>query len=149
MVKSSTITSKVLVTGGCGYIGSHTIISLINAGHEVVSVDNFHNSLPEVFDAIEKITGVRVKNYPYDLKDELLVGQLFEEEPDIQSVIHFAAFKAVGESTEIPVSYFKKIANIRHNVLVLTFLVLFLDAMRGHAHQFKGDNLNCYMKLSC
>jgi UDP-glucose 4-epimerase len=98
---------KILVTGGCGYIGSHTVIDLIEAGYHVISVDNFSNSSASVLDNIADITGVRLKNYATDLCDADATAQIFEAHPDIQGIIHFAAFKAVGESVEQPAKYFR------------------------------------------
>jgi UDP-glucose 4-epimerase len=98
---------KVLVTGGCGYIGSHTIVDLIESGYEVVSIDNLSNSSEEVLDGIEKITGKRVQNYQVDLVHRSGTFDVFEEHPDIKGIIHFAALKAVGESVEKPLLYFE------------------------------------------
>jgi len=97
---------KILVTGGCGYIGSHTVIDLIDAGYHVISADNFLNSDLTVLDRIEDITGVRVQNYSGDLCDDKASARIFEEHPDLFGIIHFAALKAVGESVEQPVRYF-------------------------------------------
>ncbi len=97
---------KILVTGGTGYIGSHVAVDLLQNGYDVVSIDNYLNSGPWVLDAIEKITGKRMKNYEVDIRDEDGLRQVFEEENDIDGVIHFAALKAVGESTEKPLKYF-------------------------------------------
>ncbi len=109
--------SKILVTGGCGYIGSHTLVDLIDHGFEVVSVDNLVNSSEEVLDGVEAITGVRVRNYPIDLCDLNATHRLFEEEEDIQGIIHFAALKAVGESVFQPLRYFRNNLNSLLNVL--------------------------------
>lgn len=99
--------SKILVTGGCGYIGSHTIVDLIENGFEVVSVDDNSRSYLSAIDGIEKITGKKIKNYVVDLKRYEATEQIFEENKDILGIIHFAAYKAVGESVENPVSYFE------------------------------------------
>lgn len=99
--------TKVLVTGGCGYIGSHTIVDLIENGYEVVSIDNLSNSSDEVLDGIEKITGKRIQNYKVNLVDRSSTFDVFEEHPDIKGIIHFAALKAVGESVEKPLHYFE------------------------------------------
>jgi len=97
---------KVLVTGGCGYIGSHTILELLNENMEVVVVDNLSNSKREVIDSIKKITGKTVKFYEYDMKDYDKLESIFKVEK-IDSVIHFAGLKAVGESVEKPLLYYE------------------------------------------
>ena len=109
--------AKVLVTGGMGYIGSHTVAVLIESGYDVVSVDNYANSGPEVIDQIEAITGVRVQNYAADLCDRDAVEAIFEEHADISGVIHFAAYKAVGESVEQPLMYYHNNLDSLINVL--------------------------------
>ena len=85
---------KILVTGGAGYIGSHTLVDLIDNGFEVVSADNHYNSAPSVVDGIEKITQKRVKNYKLNLCDLAATKQVFRDNPDIVGIIHFAALKA-------------------------------------------------------
>jgi UDP-glucose 4-epimerase len=97
---------KILVTGGCGYIGSHTIVDLLQHGFDVVSVDNNSRSSQHVLEGVEKITGKHVKNYRVDLCNFDDTHAIFAENPDIAGVIHFAAFKAVGESVEQPLLYF-------------------------------------------
>ncbi len=97
---------SVLVTGGAGFIGSHTVVELLNAGYEVVIVDNFSNSNPKALEAIKKITGKDFKFYEVDILDTEKLDKVFEENPDITSVIHFAALKAVGESVEKPIEYY-------------------------------------------
>lgn len=109
--------SKVLVTGGCGYIGSHTLVSLIQQGYEVVSIDNLINSSEEALKGVENITGVTVSNYVVDLCDAEKVSAVFTEHPDIDAVIHFAALKAVGESVAKPLLYFRNNLNSLINVL--------------------------------
>ncbi|MFP5042223.1 UDP-glucose 4-epimerase GalE [Parasediminibacterium sp. JCM 36343] len=99
--------AKILVTGGCGYIGSHTIVDLIENGFEVVSVDNNSRSSIGSIGGIEKITGVKVKNYTLDLKDYDATRSIFLENTDITGIIHFAAYKAVGESVEKPLFYYE------------------------------------------
>ncbi len=99
--------SKVLVTGGMGYIGSHTLVVLIEAGYDVVSIDNLSNSDLNVIGQIEKITGVHVENLNIDLCDVEAVAIAFDKHPDIVGVIHFAAYKAVGESVEHPLMYYR------------------------------------------
>ena len=103
--------SKILVTGGCGYIGSHTIVDLIESGYDIVSVDNLINAKIKVLDGIKQITGIKIKNYEVDLCDKEALEQVFQENPDISGVIHFAALKAVGESVEYPVLYFRNNIN--------------------------------------
>ncbi|MBK6620096.1 MAG: UDP-glucose 4-epimerase GalE [Saprospirales bacterium] len=98
---------KVLVTGGCGYIGSHTIVDLLNNGFEVVSIDNLCNSTEEVLEGIFQITGKRVRNYAVDLCDWDATMQVFSAHPDISGIIHFAALKSVGDSVEQPLRYFR------------------------------------------
>ena len=97
---------KILVTGGTGYIGSHTAVELIESGFEVIIVDNLSNSTIEVLDGIEQITGERPVFEKFDLCDREKVMQLFEKHSDIKAIIHFAAFKAVGESVEKPLEYY-------------------------------------------
>ena len=97
---------KVFVTGGTGYIGSHTVVELIENGYEVVILDNFSNSKPEVLDYIYKITGVKPKFYEGDCCDKEILRKIFKEN-EIDSVIHFAGFKAVGESVQVPLKYYR------------------------------------------
>lgn len=98
---------KVLVTGGCGYIGSHTIVDLVENGFDVISVDNNSRSSPRILEGIEKITAKKVKNYKVDLCNFDDTFAIFQENEDIVGIIHFAAFKAVGESVEQPLMYFE------------------------------------------
>lgn len=107
---------KILVTGGTGYIGSHTIVDLIENGFEVVSADNYHNSRPGVLDGIELITGVRVKNHEIDLADRAATLALFEQEK-FDGCIHFAALKLVGESVQLPLTYYRNNLNSLLNVM--------------------------------
>jgi len=97
---------SVLVTGGTGYIGSHTVVELQNAGYEAIIIDNLSNSNPEVLNRIEKITGKRPKFYEADIRDKAALKKIFEENPDIESCIHFAGLKAVGESVSKPLEYY-------------------------------------------
>ncbi len=108
---------KVLVTGGCGYIGSHTIVDLIDNGFEVVSVDNNVNSYASVMDGIKAITGKDVPNYTLDLCDFKATKRIFEEHSDIGGVIHFAALKSVNESVTRPLDYFRNNLNSLLNIL--------------------------------
>lgn len=99
--------AKILVTGGCGYIGSHTIVDLIQHGYEVISVDNNSRSDSSVMEGIEQITGEKIKNYKVDLCNYDDTFAIFQENTDITGIIHFAAYKAVGESVEQPLLYFE------------------------------------------
>lgn len=99
--------AKILVTGGTGYIGSHTVVELINEGFEVVIVDNLSNSNIEVLNGIEKITGVRPVFENIDCVDYVAMDRMFTKYSDIKSIIHFAASKAVGESVEKPLLYYR------------------------------------------
>ncbi|MEG1573840.1 MAG: GDP-mannose 4,6-dehydratase, partial [Bacteroidales bacterium] len=96
---------KILVTGGAGYIGSHTTVELQNAGYEVVIVDNLSNSNADVIDGIESITGIRPLFNKIDCNDKGSMKSLFEREKNIKGIIHFAASKAVGESVVKPLLY--------------------------------------------
>lgn len=96
---------KILVTGGLGYIGSHTCVELLDAGYDVVILDNLSNSKIEVLDKIKEISSKDVKFYKGDMIDEKLLNKIFDEE-DIDSVIDFAAFKSVGESVSKPIEYY-------------------------------------------
>lgn len=98
---------KILVTGGCGYIGSHTLVDLIQNGFDVISVDNNSRSSLRILEGVEKITGKKVKNYKVDLCNFDDTHAIFAENDDIAGVIHFAAYKAVGESVLKPVSYYE------------------------------------------
>ena len=97
---------KILVTGGCGYIGIHTIVDLVQNGYQVISVDNNSRSNPFILEGVEKITGKKIKNYTVDLCNFDDTQAVFEENKDIAGIIHFAAYKAVGESVENPLMYF-------------------------------------------
>ena len=97
---------KYLLTGGAGYIGSHTTVELLNRGHEVIIADNFDNSKPEVINRIERITGKRPKVYTVDVCDKAALRKVFEENK-IDAVVHFAGLKAVGESVRIPLRYYR------------------------------------------
>lgn len=99
--------SKILITGGAGYIGSHTAIELLNDGRfEVISIDNFYNSTPQALARVEEITHKKLKNYQLDICDWNALEVVFQENPDIVGIIHFAAFKAVGESVADPLKYY-------------------------------------------
>lgn len=97
---------KILVSGGAGYIGSHTVIQLVRAGHDVVIVDNFSNSRPAVLGRLESLTGTSLPIHSFDLCDYDKTEHLFASE-DFDAVIHFAGYKAVGESVERPLDYYE------------------------------------------
>ncbi|MGZ3776164.1 MAG: UDP-glucose 4-epimerase GalE [Mucilaginibacter sp.] len=124
---------KILVTGGLGYIGSHTVVELINAGYEPVIVDDLSNSHPTILDQITKITGKKPVFHKLDLCDEAGVRNLVTAEPGITGIIHFAASKAVGESVQFPLKYY------RNNIYSLINL---LDA-------YYGKPLNFVFSSSC
>ena len=107
----------ILVTGGTGFIGSHTTVELIEAGYKVVVVDNLSNSKIEVLDGIERITGVRPIFENTDLRDKEAVERVFRKYPNIEGIIHFAASKAVGESVQKPLMYY------RNNIVSLVNLL--------------------------
>jgi UDP-glucose 4-epimerase len=96
----------ILVTGGCGYIGAHTIVDLIEHGFNVISVDNLSRATDASLHGIEKITGKKIKNYQVDLANKTATESIFLENPSIMGIIHFAAYKAVGESVEKPLDYY-------------------------------------------
>lgn len=99
--------AKILVTGGCGYIGTHTLVDLVENGYDVISVDNNKRSNPIILENVEKITGKRIKNYKVDLCNFDDTFAIFQENEDISGIIHFAAYKSVGESVEKPLMYFE------------------------------------------
>ena len=110
---------KILVTGGTGYIGSHTTVELINSGFEVVIVDNLSNSRQDVLEGIEKITGVKPAFEKFDLCDFNLLNKFFQKHQDIKAIIHFAASKAVGESVTKPLLYYRNNLQSLTNILEL------------------------------
>lgn len=112
----------ILVTGGAGFIGSHTCVELLNAGYEVVVVDNLYNASPKALERVEKITGKTLTFYEADVLDREALNRIFEKE-SIDSVIHFAGFKAVGESVEKPIEYY-------YNNITGTLVLC--DVMRKH-----------------
>ncbi len=109
--------ATILVTGGAGYIGSHTIVDLIEHGFEVISIDNFLNSNEQVFEGIKKITQQTITNYKIDLTDLDATRNVFKQHTEISGIIHFAAFKAVGESVEQPLLYYHNNMNSLINIL--------------------------------
>ncbi len=118
---------KILVTGGTGYIGSHTVVELQKKGFEVVIIDNLSNSSIKILNQIAQITGIMPEFINIDLSDEKLVTDFAASRDDIQSIIHFAAFKAVGESVQFPLKYY------RNNLFSLINL---LTAFSGREIQF-------------
>ena len=113
---------KILVTGGAGYIGSHTCVELLNNDYEVVVVDNLYNSCEEALHRVEKITGKTLTFYEGDLLDKALMEKIFEKERP-EAVIHFAGYKAVGESVQKPIEYY-------HNNITGTLILC--DVMRNY-----------------
>ncbi|MEO6916808.1 MAG: UDP-glucose 4-epimerase GalE, partial [Chitinophagaceae bacterium] len=119
--------SKIMVTGGCGYIGSHTIVDLVENGYDVISVDNNSRSNPSILEGVEKITGKKIKNYKVDLCNFDDTFAIFQENEDIEGIIHFAAYKAVGESVQLPLMYFENNLDSLMNLLkcVMEFKIPF------------------------
>lgn len=107
---------KILVTGGCGYIGSHTCVELLESGYDVIVIDNLSNSKQETIDKIEKITNKKILFYEGDVQDEKLLDKIFNENA-IAAVIHFAGYKAVGESVQKPLMYYRN--NIDSTLILL------------------------------
>jgi len=108
---------KIIVTGGTGYIGSHTAIELINAGFEVIIIDNLSNSKPDVLDGIKKITGIKPEFHKIDLANAKETELVFKKIKSVSGIIHFAAYKAVGESVLFPLKYYKNNINSLLNIL--------------------------------
>ena len=113
---------KILVTGGADYIGSHTCVELLNSGYEVIVVDNLYNSCQEALNRVQKITGKELTFYEGDLLDKPFLTEVFSKEKP-EAVIHFAGYKAVGESVEKPLEYY-------HNNITGTLMLC--DVMRNH-----------------
>ena len=113
------MTKKILVTGGTGYIGSHTAVELIQKGYEVVIIDNLSNSYIDTLDGICQITGVRPAFEQFDICDMARLRAFFEKYTGISAIIHFAAYKAVGESTQKPLMYYRNNLNSLMNLLTL------------------------------
>ena len=117
--------SKILVTGGLGYIGSHTVVELCSNGYEVVIVDYLSNSSLRVLDGIESITKNSIKFLELDLKNLELTESFIKSNNDIDGVIHFAASKAVGESVDDPLKYYNAILKFANNSLELNGKIYF------------------------
>ena len=115
--------SKIVVTGGLGFIGSHTVVALQEAGFEVVIIDNLSNAEESVLGKIAKITGITPVFEKFDLRDKADVKDFFKRHNDVQGVIHFAASKAVGESVEKPLLYYE------NNLNTLIYLLQELSAL--------------------
>ena len=98
---------KILVTGGCGYIGSHTIVDLVQHGYEVISIDNNSRSSSRILEGVERIVGKSIKNCKVDLCNYDDTYAVIQENADLAGIIHFAAYKSVGESVEQPLLYFE------------------------------------------
>ena len=113
----------ILVTGGCGYIGAHTLVDLMENGFDVISVDNLSRASESSLLGVEKITGKKVKNYTVDLTNKIETESIFKNHPNITGIIHFAAYKAVGESVEKPLDYYDN--NIGSLVTLLQMAVQF------------------------
>ena len=125
----------ILVSGGAGYIGSHTCIELLNAGYDIVVADNYYNASPVVLDRVKQITGKDFRFYNADMTRHEDVEKIFSECPDITAVIQFAAYKAVGESVSKPIEYY-------YNNLNCTLVIL--DVMRHHdCHNFGRPQPEC------
>jgi UDP-glucose 4-epimerase len=121
-IKKKNKVHKILVTGGAGYIGSHTVVELISAGYEPIIIDNYSNSTPEVIKNLETLCDRKIVNYTADCNDEHELEKIFSEHT-ISGVIHFAAYKAVGESVEKPLKYYKN--NIGSLVSILKIMKKF------------------------
>ena len=106
----------ILVSGGAGYIGSHTCVELLNAGYDIVVADNFYNSSPEALERVKQITRKDFRFYEADMTNKEDVERIFTECSDIDSVIQFAAYKAVGESTQKPIEYYTNNLNCTLNL---------------------------------
>lgn len=141
---------KILVTGGCGYIGSHTCVELLNNGYEVVVIDNLSNSKSSVIDRIEEITNKKVTFYEGDVKDDELLTKIFNEHK-IDAVIHFAGLKAVAESIEKPLYYYEnnidstiKLLNAMNNAHVKNIIFSSSATVYGeHGNERYVETMEC------
>jgi len=125
--------ARILVTGGLGYIGSHTVVELVNAGHDPVIVDDLSNSNPGILDQLTKIIGFKPTAYNFDLCDQERLATFAQKEPGLKGIIHFAAFKAVGESVNNPLKYYQ------NNLLSLLNLL----------KVYSGQDVNFVFSSSC
>ena len=146
----------ILVTGGAGFIGSHTCVELLNAGYDVVIADNLYNASEKAVDRVKQITGKDLKFYKADIRDKEAMNEIFEKE-EIESVIHFAGLKAVGESVVKPLEYYEN--NIAGTCLCVTALIplfigaiinadsdLFLTIMLSLSFLIAGVGVICFIK---
>jgi len=127
------MSGKILVTGGTGYIGSHTSVELLRAGYEVILVDNLANSISRIVEQIEIVSGKRQVFYQADLCNLAEIQRIFEEHPDIKGVVHFAAYKAVGESVAQPLKYYQ------NNLVSLMNLLQVMGAHNVEAFVFSSS----------
>ena len=138
---------SILVTGGAGYIGSHTVIELLNNDIDVVIIDDFSNSKPEVLEKIKKITGKKFRFYEVNYLDRQELEKVFQENPDIEGVINFAGFKAVGESVQKPIDYY--INNVSGALVLLDTMKKFSIkkfVFSSSATVYGGDNETPYVE---
>ncbi|MFH1030427.1 MAG: UDP-glucose 4-epimerase GalE [bacterium] len=141
------MSKKILITGGTGYIGSHTVVELQNAGFDVIIIDNLSNSDIEVLDRIKEITWIKPEFIKLDLTDATGVADFFKEHGDIDSVIHFAALKAVGESVEKPLKYYRN--NILGLVNLLEGMGLSIEGEVYKPRIQKDKRINFIFSSSC
>ena len=127
---------KILVTGGTGYIGSHTAVELIEGGYEVIIIDNLYNSDAVVADRIGMITGIKPQLEVFDLCDKSRLDDFFRKHDDIDAIIHFAAYKAVGESVRKPLEYY------RNNLVSLMNLLEAMKTVRSKIWSFPPHALS-------
>ena len=130
---------KVLVTGGAGYIGSHTCVELIEAGHQPIVLDNLCNSNPESLRRVAQITGCEIPFIEGDVCDEALLHDIFSRNSDIDCVIHFAGLKAVGESVSMPLEYY-------YNNLVSTMALARVMGQHGVKKIIFSSSASDYLK---
>ncbi len=132
--------SKILVTGGTGYIGSHTVVELHNAGFEVIAIDNFDNSYPDVIENIEKISSKKLNFENVDIRDKAALKAFISKHNDITAVIHFAANKAVGESVQFPLKYYEN--NVGGTVNLLQALRFSFQSRGNEQPELKKTQIN-------
>ena len=131
------MSKTIIVTGGTGYIGSHTTVELIEAGYDVVAIDNLSNSTADVLDGIARITGRRPTFYEADCNDREAMDRLFAQHAPVSGIIHFAASKAVGESVHKPLLYY------RNNIVSLPNLLELMPrhgALRSARHRGRAHS---------